>query len=178
MAAHALLYDADDTLPDIVDGWRGYMEALDGQRAELAASGETGMLAFGLDRIRELRRQLGDLERAVEADIAGLMDAKTETIDGLGTLERRRGTDRKAWQSEELLHRIIRDAVDPDGSGELPSPGALLAAVQMAITDCVPITGSLGWRVTALKARGIDPDEWATCTPGRVSVQIHKSDAA
>jgi hypothetical protein len=168
----------DDSLPDVIEQWRTAIDALDWERGELAKAGDTPSLAFGLDRIRELRRQLSDLERAVEADVATLMDGKTETIDGLGTLERRRGTDRKAWQSEELLHRIIRDAVDPDGSGELPSPGALLAAVQMAITDCVPITGSLGWRVTALKARGIDPDEWCETKPGRTAVQIHKADAA
>jgi hypothetical protein len=173
-----LVYEPSESLPDIVEGWRAYTEALVQQADELAAAGDTESLAFGLDRVRELRRVLGDLERAVEAHVAGLMDGKTETVDGLGTLERRKGTDRKAWQSEELLHRIIRDAVDPDGSGELPSPGAVLAAVQMAITDCVPITGSLGWRVTALKARGIDPDEWCETKPGKTSVQIHKGEAA
>jgi hypothetical protein len=66
--------DPADLLPDVVDTWVYAITALDAQRAELAAAGETGMLAFGLDRIRELRRQLGDLERAVEADVATLMD--------------------------------------------------------------------------------------------------------
>jgi hypothetical protein len=174
-----LVYEPADTLPDIVEGWRGYVEALHTQAGELAAAGETGMLAFGLDRVRELRRVLGDLERAVEGHVAGLMDGKTETIDGLGTLERRKGTDRKAWQSDDLLRRVVHSMpwVDPE-TGEMLERDLLVDAVLEAISACVPITPSLGWRVTALKARGIDPDEWCESKPGRTSVQIHKADAA
>jgi hypothetical protein len=171
--------DPADLLPDVVDTWVYAITALDAQRAELAAAGETGMLAFGLDRIRELRRQLGDLERAVEADVATLMDGKTETVDGLGTLERRRGTDRKAWQSDDLLKLIVRQAVDPEGTGEVAgTPIEVLGRVLEAITDCVPVTPSLGWRVTALRSHGVDPDEWCETKPGRTSVQIHKGEAA
>lgn len=173
-----LVYKPTDTLPDIVEGWRTYCEALAVQADELAASGDTESLAFGLDRVRELRRVLGDLERAVEAHVAALMDGKTETVDGLGTLERRKGTDRKQWQSEDLLRRLVRDAVDPEHTGELPSAGEVLEAVVSTVTDCAPFTGSLGWRVTALKARGVDPDEWCATSPGATRVQIHKGEAA
>jgi hypothetical protein len=166
------------SLPDVVETWRDAIEALDAQRSELAAAGETGMLAFGLDRIRELRRQLGDLERAVEADVVGLMESKTEVIDGLGTLERKKGTDRKHWQSDDLLRQLVRDAyldaVDDMEPGDDPS--MIVGRVFDTVTACVPITPSLGWRVTALRAHGIDVDEWCEARPGRVSVQIHRAD--
>jgi hypothetical protein len=165
-------------LPDMIEDWRTTVEVLDGFRSKLAEVGDTPRLAFGLDRVRELRRILGDLERAIEGDVATLMDGKTETVDGLGTLERRKGTDRKAWQSDDLLRRLVRDAVDPEHTGEMPSASEVLDAVVSTVTECAPITGSLGWRVTALKARGIDPDEWCESKPGRTSVQIHKADAA
>jgi hypothetical protein len=170
-----------ETLPDVIETWRNAIEALDADRRGLAELGQVDMLAFGLDRIRELRRQLGDLERAVEADIAGLMDGKQQTIDGLGTLERRRGTDRKGWDSDEVLKSIVQlavvNAIDPD-TGELPSHTELVARVVADIAACAPLTASTGWRVTALRAMGIDPDEYCITKPGRTAVQIHKADAA
>lgn len=165
-------------MPDLLEDWRTTIEYLDECRAALAEAGDTPRLAFGLDRVRELRRALADLERDIEGSVAELMDSKTETVDGLGTLERRRGTDRKAWDSVDLLHRIVRQAVDPEGTGELRADPQVLEDILDAIEACVPITGSLGWRVTALKARGFDPDEYCESKPGRTSVQIHKADAA
>lgn len=169
---------ADLVLPDVIETWRNAIEALDAQAENLAIDGQTDLLAFGLDRIRELRRVLGDLERNVESHIVDLMAGKTEAVDGLGTLERRRGTDRKAWQSDQLLDAVVQVAVDPEGTGEIGTAGDVLDAVVQAITACVPITASLGWRVTALRERGFDPDEWCETKPGRTSVQIHKADAA
>jgi hypothetical protein len=180
MAAAEIVPGADPSdLPDVLEVWRNAIEGLNVYRGVLAEEGRTDLLAFGLDRIRELRRQLGDLERAVEADIAELMDGKTETIDGLGTLERRRGTDRKAWQSDDLLKVIVRQAVDPEGTGEVAgTPIEVLGRVLEAITACVPVTPSLGWRVTALRSHGVDPDEWCETKPGRTAVQIHKAETA
>jgi hypothetical protein len=167
--------DATD-MPDMLEGWREMITALESAAQELAWNADTPRLAFGLDRVRELRKALSDLERSIEQIIVDLMDSKTETVDGLGTLERKRGTDRKAWQSEELLIRLVRDAVDPEGTGELPDPVEVLTSVVQMVTECMPVTPSMGWRVTALRARGIDPDEWAETKPGRTSVQIHKAD--
>jgi hypothetical protein len=145
-------------LPDVLEDWRTTIDLLDQYRAELAWNGDTPRLAFGLDRVRDLRRALGDLERAIETDVAELMDGKTETVDGLGTIERRKGTTRKSWQSEDLLRQLVRDAyldaVDDLEPGDDPS--MIVGRVFDTVTDCVPITPSLGWRVTALRSRGID----------------------
>lgn len=168
-------------MPDLLEDWRTTIDYLDQCATALAEAGDTPRLAFGLDRVRELRRALGDLERGIEGSVAELMAGKTETVDGLGTLERRKGTDRKAWQSQDLLKAIVlrsvEHAIDTE-TGEVPSATELVAKVVFDIEACAPFTGSTGWRVTALRARDFDPDEWAETKPGRTSVQIHRPDAA
>lgn len=146
--------------------------ALDDRRAALAEAGDLHRLAEGLAQLRTINGDLQQLARHVEDNVAALMPDKQVEIPGVGVIERRRGTDRRKWQSEDLLRTLIRDELD-DGTGELPSPAETLDRVLGVVTACMPVTGSLGWRVTALRERGIDPDEWAECTPGRVSVQIH-----
>ena len=146
---------------------------LDQQRHDLAAAGNLHTLAAGLAQLRALTGDLRQLAQHVEDDVAALMPDKQVEIPGVGVIERRKGTDRRKWQSEDLLRTLIRDEIDPDGTGELPDAGTVLQSVMTVVTECVPITGSLGWRVTKLRERGIDPDEWAECTPGRVTVQIH-----
>lgn len=163
-----VLYVADDPLSDL----RRIIADLDAQRADLAAAGDLDRLAAGLAAVRKITGDLRDLAAGIETDVAALMPDKQVEIPGVGVIERRKGTDRRKWQSEDLLRTLIRDELD-DGTGELPSPAETLDRVLGVVTACMPVTGSLGWRVTALRERGIDPDEWAECTPGRVSVQIH-----
>ncbi len=159
--------------PSGVDALRTAIMRADADRARLAEAGDTTALAFGLADLRALSRDLSMLARAVEDDVARLMASKTMTVDGLGTLERRRGTERRQWDSEALFATLVRSELDPDGTGELPPAAETLERVRALVADTMPLTGSFGWRVTALRARGVDPDEWASCTPGRTTVQIH-----
>ena len=70
---------------------------------------------------------------------------------------------------------LPRCGIDPDGTGELPSTADAIEAVVSTVLACAPITPSMKWRVTALRERGIDPDEWCTSKPGRVSLQITRN---
>lgn len=161
---------------DITDPLIAALTHANDRRAELAEAGDWESLGWGLDRLTEIHRQLSELVAAIESDVYELMPEKRGTIDHLGTLEKKRGSNRKKWQSDRLVTRLVRAALDPEGTGELPdSPYEAVDTVVSTLTACAPFTGSMGWRVTALKERGIDPDEWCESTPGRQSIQIHKA---
>lgn len=123
----------------------------------------------------KLRQQMSDLARAVEERLAEVMPDKRLELPGLPVLERHRGTNRKKWQSEELLSVVVgRSIVDGDGALATTDPIEIRSRIEAEVRACLPITGSLGWRVTALRDRGIDPDEFCATSPGRVSIQIHE----
>lgn len=133
---------------------------------QLAEAGDIEALGHGLADLREFRRALTDLERHVETHVADLMQEPQVNLGDDLVLERRKGADRKNWQSVELLRHLVGDQIVDVRTGE--NVFDLLCAV-------LPLTGSLGWRTKALRERGVDPDEWAEVRPGRVSVSVQRS---
>lgn len=157
----------------LVDALRLALAKADDQRQALADAGDIANLAYGLTQLKVLADDLRTLLRDVEANVADLMDAKLVELPEVGiTLERKRGTDRRSWDSMALLQEVIRRSVDPDGTGELPPVGEVIQRLHDGVSACVPVTGSLGWRVGALRAIGLDPDEWCETSPGRTSVIV------
>lgn len=160
---------------------REALAAAGAQAARLADEHDIEALGYGLVQLK-----------AVAADLRTLVDDVTQlvvreaptnergyyepfTIDGVANFEvLRKGANRK-WSSEDLLRRVVLQAmVDPE-TGELPTDAEREVAerVVTALAKVVPFTGSLGWRVTALKEMGIDPDEWAETTrPEGYSLKI------
>lgn len=159
--------------PDGIVRLRRSLAVLDDQRAALAEAGDLDALAIGLAQLEPILRDLRDLARAIEDDVARLMPAKTVEVPGLGMVERRRGTDRKSWDWEGLLPTLIRLVVDPDGTGEMPDAGEVVSRMRALISEVIGVTPSKGPRVRQLRELGLDPDEWCESSPGRVSVQIH-----
>jgi hypothetical protein len=96
------------------------------------------------------------------------------------------GKKRTQWDSTRLYALIVQQAVEScprrtlrvindDGEVELlegPEPDALVSAVATALHDCLPVTPSIGWRVTALRARGFDPAMFCTEESQAPSVQV------
>jgi hypothetical protein len=164
---------APDAGTDIVAVLRQVLAAADDRAAELYDAGDIDRLAHGLHALRPILRDLNDLVRRVEDHVADLMPDKVVELDGLPPMERRRGTDRKAWDSDDLLRDVVRTVSDLDTTtGELRvDPDRLLTVLRQV----VPFTGSLSWRVVALRDLGLDPDEYCTTSPGRVSVQFHEA---
>ncbi len=125
----------------------------------------------------ELRQLLAAAKVALgdaEATLAELMPSKTCELPGLPAFERRQGADRKRWQSADLVSLLVRRGVDPDGTGEVTAEQMrMVDGVVRELTECAPFTGSMGWRVTALKERDIPVDEFCEVSPGRVSIQWH-----
>jgi len=122
------------------------------------------------------RRALSDIIATLEAELVDLMPDRRVELDGLPPFERRKATVRKRWQSDDLVRRLCRDALDPDGTGEIPgTPMAAVDAVVSALTECAPFTPSMQWRAGALRDRGLDVDEWCESSPGPVRVQWHEA---
>lgn len=160
----------------LVDALRYAIAQADTQRKALVDSGDVDSLAVGLRDLRRITADLRILTTATEDDLARLMPAKILTVEGVGTFERRKGTDRKKWQSEDLLAHVIRRAAVDETTGEVFPADVTLARLLEVLPSVVPFTGSLGWRVTALRALGIDPDQWCETAPGRTAVQLHETD--
>lgn len=88
------------------------------------------------------------------------------TVEGLGTVSRHFRKDRKEWDKDALL-RDVMDArfVDPrTGEIEIHSP---LERVLFVWNLPAP-------RTTALRALGLDPDEYCSSTFGGVNLQLTK----
>ena len=142
----------------------------------LAETGQVATLARFLAELRAVKKLLDEQVREAEAQLAEIMDDKSIVVQGVGVFERRVGTDRRAWQWDDLLPRLTRLHLDPGGTGEIPSTAEAVEAMRRLIVDVIGVTPSRGPRVTALRALGLDPDEYAETTPGRVSVQITQGD--
>jgi len=141
------------------------------QADELAREGDLHSLAYGLNDLRKFRRDLSDVEHHVEGLVADTMDRDIVNLGDQVVLERRRGKDRRAWQSDVILGVLFAHSL-ADENGEFRDGREAMTAFYDAVAACVPLTGSLGWRTQALRSYGIDPDEYATTSPGRVSVKV------
>lgn len=148
------------------------LEQLEVDVVDVCTEGDVETLARLHVQLAEDKHRLALCSRAVEERLAEVMPKRVE-LDGLPVIERRQGATRKQWQSEDLLDLLLRRA-SFDDDGTLRDSTEIRDRVRAELVACVPFTGSLGWRVTALKERDIDPDEWCESQPGRVSVQIHE----
>jgi len=148
--------------PDALTALRRGVVELDVQRAELAEQGEWGRLAAGLAALRTLRRDLSELERAVEQDVARLIPSKAEFVDGVGTLTVATDVRRSQWKTDDLAVMVVARAME---AGECGHPmdvvKLILAGAQVS-----------GWRVTWMRERGLDPDEFCETEFGRKTVRI------
>lgn len=130
-----------------------------------------------------------DIDRAL-ADLVALRDAQDALKDWEGVLtdfladrlgreghqlpdgriaQVRRGKDRTEWDHDALIRLVVARGRDErkldEETGEYEPEGE---AVARALMECARPS----WRLTPLRARGIDPDEYCASSPGRVSVVI------
>lgn len=150
-------------------GLRGAILHADTLRQELADRGDYTQLLYAIDGLRTIKADLDALLRDCENDAARLMPDKKMVIDNLGQVERKTSISRK-WESEELLTQILKAALTDQQTGEI-SP-QLLARVGSILKAALPLTASLGWRVTGLEALGINIDDYCDKTYGRQTIQI------
>lgn len=153
------------------DGLRTALLAADAGRQELAQQGDYQQLLAGYQYLKTIKADIDTLLRATEDDIVSLLPEKKQFVDGIGTVEKRTAATRK-WQSEDLMRDLCRASLDPEGTGEISLSN--VATMLDNLKKVLPLTASLGWRVTALKELGIDPDTYGEATYNRTSIQITK----
>jgi len=176
---------------------RSALLALDDQRLELEAAGDWETLANGAADLNMLLADLRTMERDTKLGVARLLDAKWEAegklkrypdgrprtrpkeeVAGLGLVEVEGGMERKGWESEKILRRLIFTAITtPDGEPvPFDGPGEVAEAIYAKVAACLPLTASLSWRVGQLdKATG----QWsglrgAGIEPGDVCEEVEK----
>jgi hypothetical protein len=79
----------------------------------------------------------------------------------------------RRWESQKLLAHIVRTALDPEGTGEIPSsPIEAVSLVVEALSAALPLTASLSWRVTPLIEMGVPISKFSERGPAQMRVTI------
>ena len=133
-----------------------------------------------LAELRQARQTLADWELVLVEFIADALGRNTLTVDGVGTVEVKRGAQRKEWDRRGLVRAVLDSRRPPDPTtGEMVGSDSGRAVIDGEFLSCsqdlarVLDVWNLGApRTTALRDRGIDPDEFATTSPGKTSVVI------
>lgn len=109
-----------------------------------------GLAHLYLD-LDEAGRIVSTLKREAATRLGDLMPSKTASVSG-ATFERSRSAKRTAWQKEDLLRAVLDSRYVSQQTGEVRDESQL-----DKVLDVFPLGTP---RVTALRARGFDPDEW------------------
>lgn len=119
--------------------------------------------------LRDLSAELRGFAQDVQKDLLAHADAKRFTVDGLGEVTIRRSTKRTEWDSESLTRRVVALALDErvldEETGEFEAAHEAVARVLM---EC----SRPSWRVTPLRARGIDDSEFCHVEDDGWGVQL------
>lgn len=158
--------DIDDTSAVLTArGLHRLLDELDEEAGHAMDTADVEELAHLHVAITKAAQRLATIRGAVETALAKVMPDKRLELPGLPPIERRQGADRKGWDYEAVISALAREA-----AGDL---GALLESLK----ECAPFTPSMQWRVGALRAHGLDPDEFCETKPGRVTIQVHEEAA-
>lgn len=119
--------------------------------------------------IRDVRADLASFAADVTKDLLAYADEKRFVVPGVGEVEIKKSTKRTGWDSESLTRRLVALALDErivdESTGEYEPAWEAVARVLM---DCARPT----WRVTPLRARGIDESEYCVVTPDGWDVRL------
>lgn len=145
---------------------------LEDQAAEIAETGDYELLARGYAELTLLKKDLTSVLGIISDLIVDTVPVQVSargkeyrdpfSIEGVGTFEVVRRAPTHKWDSDDLLHKIVRDNIVDRETGEVPDDATLAAVGRVvdAITEAAPFTPSMGWRVTALREQGIDVDDY------------------
>lgn len=136
-----------------VSRWLELLDDLDVRPARDAWVRELGAL-------RQLLRELHWVADELEARLAATLDGETLTVDGhvwTGTRERRR----RDWDVDALVRAVL------DSRRVDRTTGELLDETPVDRLRHVWRLDGRNVRISALRDRGIDPDEYCTVEPGR-----------
>lgn len=95
-------------------------------------------------------------------------------VEGVGAVEVNGGWDRKNWESERLLRDMLRRFLASyrliDADGTMLHPENAVERLHAFLTEIMPVTGSMQWRVgkadgsNGLRAFGVDETDYCERT--------------
>lgn len=119
--------------------------------------------------LREAKRGIDLLYRRIENDVIRGTDKKSFTIEGAGEVQIKTSTKRNDWNHDALWRTVVARALDEremDDDGVIAEPS--YETVARVLAECARPS----WRVTPLRDRGIDPDEFSHVEYGAKSVVL------
>lgn len=158
---------ADITL-DTADIERSLLRLID-----LAETNSTNpeLCAEILAMLRDVKADAARAYSAVEQTVIAAAGKKSYEVPGLGMVEIKKSTKRSAWRHDELVPVIVSHALDerqfdPDTGEALEREAETVARV---LRECVSFGAG---KVTGLRARGIQPDEFCVEQEDGYSVRL------
>lgn len=132
-----------------------------------------------LAELRECVQTMRHWEDVLTEWLADALGRNGVEIEGVGHVEIKRATDRKEWDRHQLVRAVLDSRLPITDDGELDSRDTGEAEVDGETVSCSPDLAKVlsVWnlgapRVTVLRGRGIDPDEFCASSPGKLSVVI------
>lgn len=114
--------------------------------------------------LADVQRELAVVMSLLTHGFAETLGERETTIDGLGTLRRRGKKDRTAWQKDDLLRAVLDSRLVDKSTGFISEESPL---------DKVLAVWNLpAPRTTALRERGIDPDEFCHSEWGGWTIEV------
>lgn len=166
MTAEPLRFESSWTFEDLLGQLTDDLERL----GATAPPSDFETLARALVACRGFRQLAADIERLLESRVAAAMERPFVTIEGLGTLERKKSKDRKAWDHKRVAAKLLEVAKAERIDG---LTGEVLASEgEAAMLTFLACAGVAYWKTTELRGRGIDPDDYCESSPGRETVRV------
>lgn len=124
-----------------------------------------------VDQAAAIYVELVDVQKELAAVMSLLTHAfaeslahKETTVDGIGTLRRRGRTDRIRWQKDDLLRAVLDSRIVDKDTGEV--------ADETPLDKVLAVWNLATPRTTALKERGIDPDDFCHSEWGGWTIEV------
>lgn len=156
---------------NVIEAFNHVLLQMDDYRKDLVETSDWDALSRGLVNLNNFKNNLSALIQAIEADIYRLLPEKKVSIEGVGTVEKRRSNSKK-WDSEGLINNIVNLKLN-NGTGEI-TPTDVFELIE-TLKRVMPLTASLGWRSTELSKENINIDDYCDITWGRPTVTIKTS---
>lgn len=133
---------------------------IDDARKRCIETSDVDGLMIGMANLAKFAEQLKVITDTLRTDVADMLPIGWHPVPhDLGWIERKRIEKSYVWDSDVVLRRVVRKAVDPAGTGEIMGNVVdVINRIQEAVLACAPLTASTSWRVTALREYDLDPD--------------------
>jgi len=134
---------------------------------EAIDSDEPATLAFALELVREVKRSLGDQERALVQAVADCSDERQFEVPDLGVVQIRFGMKRTGWQKDDVAREFVRAF-----GARYDLTDDVLTLVTKALEDFRDVVSVSGAKKPFVAYTGRELDEFCEEEPQGVSVQI------